>query len=65
MSERQLLETDRDPVPTLQVFVRNVVALFLGLCRVFKTMEPLSFDTPAETDVVRRFPTSAKNFVLV
>ena len=26
-------------------------------------MEPLSFDSPAETDVVRRFPTSAKVFV--
>ena len=25
-----------------------------------KCMEPLSFDSPAENDVVRRFPTSAK-----
>ena len=26
-------------------------------------MEPLYFDSPAETDIVRRFPTSAKVFV--
>ena len=28
--------------------------MFFGLCGVFKNMEPLSFDNPAETDVVRR-----------
>ena len=27
-----------------------------------KSMEPLSFDGPAETDFVRRFPTSTKVF---
>ena len=29
----------------------------------FKSMEPLSFDSPAETDEVRRLPTFAKVFV--
>ena len=37
--------------------------LFLALHRVFKSMELLSFDSPAETDIVRRFHTSAKVFV--
>ena len=41
----------------------NAVVLFLALYRVFKSMEPLSFDKPAETDVVRRLPTSAKVFM--
>ena len=29
----------------------------------FKSMEPLSSDGPEETDLVRRFPTSANVFV--
>ena len=62
-NERQLLGVDRDLVPTCKVFVRNVVLLFFDLYRVFRSMELLSFDSPAETDVVRRFPTSAKVFV--
>ena len=33
------------------------------LCLVFKSMKALSFDSPVETNVVRRFPTSAKVFV--
>ena len=37
--------------------------LFLALYRVFKNMEQLSFDSPAETDVVRRFPTTANVFM--
>ena len=41
----------------------NVVILFLSLYRMFKSMEPLSFDSPAETDVARKFPTLAKVFV--
>ena len=45
--------------------VKNVVVLFLALCRVFKSMEPLTFDSLAETDVVRRFPNSAKVFVYI
>ena len=31
--------------------------IFLAFCRVSKGMEPLSFDWPAEIDVVRMFPT--------
>ena len=63
ISERHLVGTDRDRVPTCKVFVRNVVMLFLYLYRVFKNKESLYFDSPAKTDVVRRFPTSAKVFV--
>ena len=62
-NERQLLGTDRNSVQTCKVFVRNVVVLFLAFYRVLKSMEPLSFDSSAETDVVRRSPTSAKVFV--
>ena len=58
-NERQLMGTDRDPVPTCKFVVRNVVVLFLALYHVFKNMEPLSFDSAVETDVFRRFPTSA------
>ena len=60
-NDRRLVVTDRDPVPTCKVFVKSVFVLFLALC--IKYMEPLSFDSPAETDVGRRFPTSAKGFV--
>ena len=56
---------DRDLVPTSKVFVRNVVVLCLALYRVFKGMEPLTFDRPAETNVVRRFPAYAKVFVSI
>ena len=45
------------------IFVRNVVVLFLVLYHVFKRLELLSFDSPAETDKVRRFPTSTKIFM--
>ena len=37
--------------------------LFLALYIVFKSIEPLPFDSPAETDVARRFSTNAKVFV--
>ena len=37
--------------------------LFLALCRVFKSMEPLSFDYSAEYDVVIRSPKFTKVFV--
>ena len=47
-NERNLLGKDRDPVPTSEVFVRNVVELFLALYCVFKCMEPLSFDSPVK-----------------
>ena len=36
--------------------------LLLGLFPVFKNMESLSFDSPTEIDVVRRFHTTAKIF---
>ena len=38
--------------------------MFLALYRVLKSMEQLFFDSLAETDVVRRFPMSAKVLVL-
>ena len=44
-------------VPTCKAFERSVVVLFLALYRVLKSIEPLSLDSPGETDVVRRFPT--------
>ena len=37
--------------------------LFLALYRLFKTTKQLSFDSLAETDVVRRSPTYFKVFV--
>ena len=52
---------DEDPVPTYKVFVRSADVLFLAIVCI-KCMEPLSFDSPEETDIVRRFPTSAKVF---
>ena len=39
---------------------KYVVMLFLDLCRVFKSMKPLSFDSPPETDVVRGSTTAVK-----
>ena len=51
MSERNLVGTDQDPIPTCKEFVRSVV---LFVC--VKCIKPLSFDSPGETDVVRRFP---------
>ena len=54
-----LVGTDRDQVSACNLFIRSVVMLFVTLYRVYY-MEPLSFDSPAETDIVRRFPTSVK-----
>ena len=62
MTKRHLVETDRDPVPSCKAFVRSVVVLFLCILCI-KCMEPLSFDSPVETDVIRRFTASAKVFV--
>ena len=45
------------------MFVTDVAVLFLALYRVFKNMEPLYFDSLAETDVVRTFLRSAKVFL--
>ena len=59
---QHLLGRYRDPVKSVQFFLRNFVVLFLDLHRVPKSMKPLSFDSPAETDVVRRLPTAAKVF---
>ena len=61
--EQHLLGMDRDPVAKWEVFVRNVVVLLLDLYCVLKSKEHLSFDSPAETSVVRRIPTSAKFLV--
>ena len=46
-----------------KVFEKNVVVLFLALFHVFKSMEPLSFNSPAEIDEIRRLPRSTKVFV--
>ena len=54
--------TDQQPASSSIGVVKNVVMLFLALFRLFKSMKPLSFDSPAETDVVRRLPTAAKVF---
>ena len=61
MNERHLVGTDRDPVPMRKAFVRNVVVLLLVLYMCIKCMEPLSFDSPAKTDVVRS-PKSLINY---
>ena len=58
-----LSETNQDPVTSSSnVLEGNVVLFFLALYHVFKSMEPLLVDSPAETDVVRRSIT-AKVFV--
>ena len=47
--ERQMLGTNQDPIPKCMTFVIkccNVVRSFVSF--VFKSMEPLSFDRPAE-----------------
>ena len=56
--EHHLLGTDRDPVPVCLTFVGSCFYGVLG----FKSMEPLSFGSPVETDVVRRFLASTKAF---
>ena len=56
-------ERTGDLVSTCKVVVRNVGVLFSALYRAFKSMEPLSLNSPEETAVVKRFPTSAKVFV--
>ena len=38
----------------------HIVMLFLALCRVFKSKEPLSFGSTAHTEVVRKFPMTGK-----
>ena len=63
LNERNLVGTDRDPVSKCKTFVRVVVVLSWFCIVCIKCMEPLHFDSPAETDVVRRFPTSAKIFM--
>ena len=55
--------TDRDPVPKGKAFVRIVVVLLYLCILCIQGMEALSFDCPAKTYVVKRFPTSAKVFV--
>ena len=52
ISWRHLMGMDRDPVPMFKVFVRSVVALSWFCIACIKCMEPLSFGSPAETDVV-------------
>ena len=56
-------EMDLEPVTGAEVFEENVVLLFLSLLCVLKSKEPLSFDSTAETFVVRKSLTSAKAFV--
>ena len=56
-------QTDRDSIPTCKAFVRSVAVLFLAFIVCIKCMEPLSFESPAEPDVVRRLPKSAKVLV--
>ena len=64
IKERHLVGTDRDPVLKCKAFVKSVIALS-WLCIVcIKYMEPSSFDSLAETDVVRRLPTSGKVFCI-
>ena len=54
-----LLETDRNPVPTSIAFVRSCCFVVLTfLFRVFKSTEPLSFDSPADANVVKRPPST-------
>ena len=54
-----LVGMNQAPVPMCKAFVRGVIVLFLCI----KCMDPLSFDSSVETDIVRRFATFAKVFV--
>ena len=54
-NECHLFGTDQGPVSTCIAFVRDVCMLLLALYRVFKRMEPLSFYSHTETDVVKQF----------
>ena len=48
--ERHLLGTDQDPVPMCIAFVRSCCYIILGYVScVFKSIEPLSFDSPVES----------------
>ena len=55
-NECHLLGTDQDLLPMCKTFVKNycVVMLPLVLYHVLKSTEPLSFESPVETDVIRR-----------
>ena len=61
--EHHLSGTDRDPVTVCIMFARGGCYVVLGFLSCFKCKEPLSSDSSAETDLVKRFPTSAKVFV--
>ena len=56
-----MLGMDQDPVPMCKEFVKIVIAFFLALYFVFKSMKSLSFDCLAETEI-GRFPISTKVF---
>ena len=55
-NERHLLRTDRDLVQLRKAFVRKCS----WLCIIFLRVWNRSYDSRAETDVFRRFPTTAK-----
>ena len=55
---------DRYQVPACKAFVRSDFVLSWLFIVCIKCMEPLSFDIPTETEVVRKFPTSANVFVV-
>ena len=49
---------NQDQVPTcICILLRTVVMLFLPFVLCFKSREPLFFDSPKETDIVRSFKT--------
>ena len=55
--------TDRDSIPTCKEIIRTV-AMLSWLCIVcIKCMEQMYFDSPAEADIIRKSPTSAKVFL--
>ena len=68
-NERRLLGTDRDPVPSCMcvcVCCKELLFCCFWLCIVcFKSKEPRFFDSLAENDVIRRFPSSAKVYIYI
>ena len=44
-------EADQDPVPKCITFVRSYCYVLPGFTSCFKSKEPLSFDSPAKTDL--------------
>ena len=61
--ERHLLNNGSNSGSKVYSACKEMLLMLFVVCIVcYKSIEPLSFDNPAETDVFRSSPTSAKAF---